>query len=564
MKKILLIVPFFFSFLVASAQAERELTNPLIENGPRFFICIIAGVILAFAFQLLLTMISVAAGITAVGDIEKKANSNSSGSSSDSSDSDSMNTGQKISTGIGIWTMITASVSLFFASLLAVKLSLIGVNFIGVTLGLVIWASFFMLMTYLEVNAVSSFLGGMISTVKNGISNVFGRSSESEAKAVAKSQAQDNAHALRKEFENLFDNRDVDKKIEEYIDKLQPQQIDINHIKNEIKSLITDLQVREKAAYFDEDTIKKLIVEEAESSTLSQKDKEAVKNHVKDLKNIAQGDGSNEEKVKQGIENLTNADREQIEKYQAQIKEMFQNTEKEELQPENLERDIQKILDNPREATSIIKAKASAIDRQTLVKIISAREDVNEEEAKDYVRKVENTLQKIEGYFSSKSSEADGQKEQMKGQKDELQTKLKNIFSQKQGEAQYNFNRIKSDFTSLFSSAGSSGDLKYKLENYNKEQMMELVTTRTSIPREKAEPVVEKIIEARDTVLQKAAEVETKVKRKVEEVKQAALRQAEETRAAAVTAAWWLVATALVSGIASALGGMIALDAWVF
>lgn len=82
-----------------------------------------------------------------------------------------MNVGQKVSTGLGAWTLITTSIALFFASLLAVKLGLIGANFIGATLGLVIWATFFMMVTYLEKNMVSTLIGGMASSVKSSLSS---------------------------------------------------------------------------------------------------------------------------------------------------------------------------------------------------------------------------------------------------------------------------------------------------------------------------------------------------------------------------------------------------------
>ena len=557
MRKIVFMIPLLIAPVVSYAQVQTELMNPLIGNGPRFFICIIAGVVLAFAFQLLLTMLSVAAGVSATGNIQKKANKSSDGSSSSkSSDRGGMNTVQKISTGIGVWTMITASISLFFASLLAVKLSLTGVNFVGVTLGLVIWASFFMMMTYLEMNAASSLVGGLISSAKNGLSSIFSKSSENKDKSIAKSHAREEAVAVRKQFEKLFDTHDLDMKIESYIDKLQPQHIDIDHIKNELKSLLTNLQVREKAELNDSESIKKLILEEADESTLSQKDKEEIKNHVQEIKDIAQKDIPNEEKIKQGVEQLTPADKEQINKYQTQIKEVLQKTNKEELQPEKLQQDLEFIFNNPKKAPDVIKSKASAIDRQTLLQIISAKEGVDRNQAEEYVKKVENTLQKIQSFTGSKKQDAEGKSSDIKSQ-------IQNIFSSKKGEAEYNYNRIKSDFTSLFRAAGDSSDIKYKLEHYNKEQMLTMITTRTSIPREKAEPIVDKIIEARDTVIEKSTEIEMKVRRKIEETKQTALKQAEETRAAAATSAWWLVATAVISGVASAIGGMIALDAWV-
>lgn len=46
-----------------------------ILEGTNFFICLVAGVLLALGFQLLLTALSVAGGITAVGNIRKQGHS---------------------------------------------------------------------------------------------------------------------------------------------------------------------------------------------------------------------------------------------------------------------------------------------------------------------------------------------------------------------------------------------------------------------------------------------------------------------------------------------------------
>ena len=64
---LLLVSPLF-----ASAQAGPEVVNPFVDNAPRFFICVVAGVLLAIGFQALLTTLSVASGISAVGNIRKK------------------------------------------------------------------------------------------------------------------------------------------------------------------------------------------------------------------------------------------------------------------------------------------------------------------------------------------------------------------------------------------------------------------------------------------------------------------------------------------------------------
>ena len=45
----------------------------IVLEETNFFVCIVAGVLLALGFQLLLTSLSVAGGITAVGNIRKSA-----------------------------------------------------------------------------------------------------------------------------------------------------------------------------------------------------------------------------------------------------------------------------------------------------------------------------------------------------------------------------------------------------------------------------------------------------------------------------------------------------------
>lgn len=541
---------------ISNAQGTGAIDNPVIIDGVNFFICVVAGVLLALGFQLILTMLSVATGISAVGNVQKKANKDSSSSSSSS------NTGKKVSTGIGLWTMITASLSLFFASLLAVKLSLIGINFIGVTLGLVIWASFFIIMTYLEMNAVTSMVGGLVSTVSEGMKGVFTKSETSKAESLAKVQSKESAKAMRKQFEKLFDNNDLDRKIEDYIDKLAPQRIDINHIKREIKSLLTDIQAKEVGDFKNRDVIKKIILEEAESSKLSKEDMDEVKNQVQGLGEIARKDTSNEEKAKQGIGQLTNTDQEQINQYQERIKQILRSSGNKELQPEKLERDLEAIFNEPQRANDVVRAKASAIDHQTLVNLIAANNGGRQQKAEEYVGKIESVLNKVMSSAQSKKESGMETRAESEEKTRDLQSRVKAIFQQKSGNVNQNINQIKSDFTSLFSSAGNNKDLKYKLKNYNKEQMLELVETRTSMPREKAEPIVEKIVEARDTVIRKSDEIEHQVRTKLEQAKQEALAQAENTRAVAASAAWWLVATALVSGVASAIGGILALDSW--
>ena len=577
MKKLFIILS-ILTPLGAFAQVGE---TAIVLEDTNFFVCIIAGVLLALGFQLLLTSLSVAGGITAVGNIRKKAHKKHHEEDRKKShehkdnkeqyykdndhkdhdhDDDGMNPVEKISTGLGAWTMITTSIALFFGSLFAVKLGLIGANFVGATLGLVIWAAFFIIVTYLEINTVASLVGGLASTVKNSLTSVgsvFSQSQESISKEVAKTKAKQDAKEMRKQFEKLFNTHDIDKKVDDYVKQLKPQHIDVKDIKKQVKDLLTDLQVTEKADFEHADSIKKLILEEADKSSLSREDKQAVKDHVNGLRDIAKSNASPEEKAKAGIEELTPADRDQINKYQDEIKKALQNTNNQELQPDKLEQDLKRILNEPKSATSIAKAKASSIDRDTLVRLL-ASQNMSEQEADKRVSQAEKVLNKITAYFSETKEKASSTSQDAAHKKDDLVAKVKAMFAG--GGGSMGLEQIYSDFKSIFNDSGAGPDLKYRLEHYNKDEMTNMIVRRTSMSRAEAEPIAEKIVSARDAVVEKAYEVEIKVREKVEEAEEKALMLAEESRQAAANAAWWMVATAVVSAAASAIGGMLALE----
>lgn len=74
---------------------------------------------------------------------------------------------------------------------------------------------------------------------------------------MAKTRAKEEAKQIRKQFEKMFSSHDVDKKVEDYVSKLEPQHVDVKSIKKQLKGIITDLQVTEKAEYGYPDSVKK-------------------------------------------------------------------------------------------------------------------------------------------------------------------------------------------------------------------------------------------------------------------------------------------------------------------
>jgi hypothetical protein len=132
---------------LAQVPVSPEVTSPeeasIVFSGPQFFIALISGILLAFAIQFLLTNLSVAAGISYLG-------RSSDSDHNDHHDSDGFgSTIKKIGTGVGIWTLVTVSISLFIACYLAIQLSLLQTAGLGAITALVIWAAYFSLLVWL-------------------------------------------------------------------------------------------------------------------------------------------------------------------------------------------------------------------------------------------------------------------------------------------------------------------------------------------------------------------------------------------------------------------------------
>ncbi|MCG6134931.1 MAG: MFS transporter [Nostoc sp. LLA-1] len=210
----------------------------VINSGPRFFVALISGVILAFAFQLVLTNLSVAAGISYLGR---------------SSDSDSGNgevgslggTIRKIGTAVGIWTLITVTIALLLACFLAVKLSLLVLDArLGAILGLVIWGAYFLLLVWVSSTTVGSLVGSVVNSATSGFQAIMGTATAAlGAKAVNQqvvATAEAAAAAVRREIGSAVDPDSIRENVEDYLEKIRPPELDLSKIRGDFENLLKD------------------------------------------------------------------------------------------------------------------------------------------------------------------------------------------------------------------------------------------------------------------------------------------------------------------------------------
>ncbi|MFM7426907.1 MAG: MFS transporter, partial [Elainella sp.] len=216
-------------------SVETPEAASVLFSGPQFFIALVSGILLAFAIQLLLTNFSVAAGISYLG------------KSSGDDHSDDREGGlsiRKITLGVGIWTLISVSIALFFACYLAVQLSLLTTPRLGAIISLVIWAAYFSLLVWVSSTTVGSLIGSVVQTATSGFQAIAGTATAALGGRAAKNQMVSTAEAMvaavRNELGTGLDGDSLRQSLEDYVGKLRRPGLDMNSIRGDLKALLND------------------------------------------------------------------------------------------------------------------------------------------------------------------------------------------------------------------------------------------------------------------------------------------------------------------------------------
>jgi hypothetical protein len=266
------------SLQLAQIIVETEPTTEAVEDaalvfsGPQFFTALIAGVVLAFAIQLLLTNLGVAAGISLAG-----------GGSSSSSDyeEDSTSFGstiRKVGLAVGLGTLISVTIALFIACALAVKLSLFASPMSGAIVGLVIWATFFSLMMWLSSTAIGSLLGSVANTATSGMQAILGTATAAfGAKATSDkivSTAEAVTAVVKRELGAAIDPVTMRENVEDFLQSVKTPELDLEKIAADFERFLDDENLQEivdsdSLRQIDRETFVQLI---SDRSDLSQQD----------------------------------------------------------------------------------------------------------------------------------------------------------------------------------------------------------------------------------------------------------------------------------------------------
>ena len=501
--------------------------NPILTAGV-FFTAIIAGLVLAGGFQLLLTSLSVATGLNMLGVDAIKDRDIA------SSDEGAMKTlhknVRKISGAFGFWALVTASVSLFFASMLAVRLGSVYGNAKGATLGIVIWALFFLATAAVESFAAYSLTGSLFKFAAAGLKSAYAGVSSVFRSSPAKEAGETAAAITRKVNEEIFGSsaqKDISAKIGDYISQFKPTMA-----QNLIGGVLSTAEMK---------MVQTPDWQKSFSSYLQNTAKLGA-DKVQDMGKRLKDALSSPEAAAEGVMQAAGVP----EKEAKSVRERFENylraTGKSELNPEGIKNDLRELITNPGAGFDALRSRVSGIDRSTITAVLSQRKDMTPEEARRVVDRVDQVLKEIT--LNAQNART------------ELQSRVR-AYLDSLGRPELGYEGIKNDLQKLFHDPKAGlEDLIDHAKSINRDSIKALVASRKDISPEQAERIISSVEAARDNFIGKVRQAKEEAQRRIQQAGQTVLDQADEVRQTAATAAWWMCAAAIVSGLAAALGGM--------
>ncbi|HEY9813678.1 MAG TPA: MFS transporter [Candidatus Sericytochromatia bacterium] len=345
------------------------------------------------------------------------------------------------------------------------------------------------------------------------------------------------ADTAKEQYEQLIS------KISEYLGNTNLEELNPDGIKQDLTTLLQDPKegasaLRQRLSQVDRETLVKLL---SQREDLSEEKVNQIIDQVQDSINS----------IVKAPRRLASRTKETVKDFSANLESYLRNTNKDELNPDSIKRDLQLLINDPKSGMQSIGDRLSHFNRDTLIALLSQREDISEEEANriadqiisgrdsllEQVHKVQDTMQSV-----------------MDGTFGKIRDYLNSL-----NRPELNYEGIKHDFRKVFDDPEAGFDaLKERLSQFDRDSLVAVLSSRQDISEEDANRIVHQIEDARDSVLKRAERLQETAKKRIKEIKHQAKKQGEEARKAAATAAWWLFGTATTSLITAALAGAIA------
>jgi hypothetical protein len=552
-----------------------------IMGAPQFWTSVAAGIVLAIGLQTVLMAISVATGLSFTPDLRKMAAKRKAASMSrddrhflfdrDEEDEDEKHlkdhgaTSLMVANNFGIWATITTSVALFLASFLAVKLGMVNVDEQGVIIALVIWAAFFVIITYLEWKSVRSLTGGIIYLFRTGLNAgndmlqmTFGKSQERRAEDIGRRTIR----GVYEEMSEIAHKERIDKKLHKYITALAPKMPDYKRIHDDLVDILKQIKVEEKVTVNEEDVTRILSLKLAKDHKyMNRENAQKLQETVRKAARKARGEEDKAERIFVAAETLAPIPDEEAHALREKLEKALKGTGRSEIDPENLRRDIEKIIADPKSSVEIIRARLAMVNRDTIRSLLMQNRNIDEERADRILEKAYTVIDRLKEKYAPEESDDFS----MEGNYDvsgklpvRAEKKIASYFESLH-RPELNYEEIKADVEDIMHDPQIAPRvLKSRLAQMDRGTLQAILESNSHIPHEQAERLIEHIMSARDTITETIDKIQEKAVVQYERARRRTILTAEHAREAAMAAAWWIVIAAVISALSASVGGWLA------
>ncbi|MGB7712344.1 MAG: MFS transporter [Microcoleus sp.] len=469
------------SLWLAQVPAQRTVKTAedaaLLYSGPQFFIALIAGVVLAFAFQLLLTNLSVAAGLSYMG------NQSHESSPADGDSPQVRHIGKKV----GTWTLITVTIALFFACLLAVKLSLISSPGLGAIVGLVVWATYFSMLVWVSSTTVGSLIGSVVNTATSGFQAIVGTAAAALGAKAASNQvvatAKAAAAAVGHEIGSAIDPISLRENVEDYIQSLKPPELDIKGMRSEFEKLLNDPQLKsiagENLPNLDRQTLVELV---SSRSDLSKRDVNRIVDQLQDAWKQVGKQGQQTDGI-------------------AQLVEYLKSAKSGELLSDKLTSRVEQALGNlgsqNQGQSPTMMSQATTMAVNALMGIVLGRTDISDFDVEKVVGQLKTAKDKVSQQTDKITAQVKGEPEPYSPIRSDVENYLLNAYSW-----QMNPQTIEREFREvIYDTTADPGTVRRELEKLNQSKFAEILASRGVFTQSKIKEIVNELEAIRQRVL---------------------------------------------------------------
>lgn len=504
---------------------------------------LLVGLLIAFAFQLLLTSLGIAIGVTTLSFQSQTAQD----SDEAIAQSPSMQSTAQIGFFAGLSILLTINSVLFLAAFLATKVSQIEDLLSGAIAGIIIWSAYFLILTWLSSTAVSSLVGLIFSTATGGfrrlvttVTKAFGGEEETpltSEMAIA---------MIRQEVQEAFSSIDLGQMnppltVNADSTETEPEKVDPKQLKAITTQLATLLEDQGDLSSFLQD-----------HTTLTAEEIEQIVAQLQEIPHST----------------LTANDDELTRVLWQKFTAYLRHTPPKHLTPNQAQHKLEQLIEETQQNPEF-KGFLPDFDRSSLETLLKRRKGLEKKQRKQILQQVEVTWNQAVQPGSESRNFLQTLYEQLPGVELDLDSIEQHLpegltvssvvaWSLQQQLKRIDWQKISDPIVPLRDRLSSMNLDALPLEQLSTE-LQSATQQLINVPQQWTDNQVLPQIEAvRTQVTQQLDQLQTKIQQRIDSWKLQTQHRLEETRKAAMIAAWWLFATASTAAISAAIAGGLA------